>query len=312
MKRGNECGKTHLLTDGAIEDQLDRNTTGDTDSLGHGGVTVGITVLDKRAGPGLLGAVLVLDTELVLQHDHVALAGAVLHLTLESGAEGVEGVTAGCDLLVGEEADPAQAGHEAVALVVVGKVGLGGDGPLQVLLVRGGGAQDLLCGLLPRDGGVEVVLGLVAEETNVHEHLDHLGESLVAQGTTDDGLGLGDLVPLAVGGGVTVGVGDEGVAGVDVVGLGGSHEVGAGNAELLAILVELGVVSEGEKNTAAGPRELVTQRVVGALGGRETTAVGEERSDLTTLGVYLGDGLDSVQVVDTLGAEVRKKIHVPI
>jgi hypothetical protein len=28
--------------------------------------------------------------------------------------------------------------------------------------------------------------------------------------------------------------------------------------------------------------------------------------------VYLGDGLDSVQVVDTLGAEVRKKIHVPI
>lgn len=215
-----------------------------------------------------------LDTELVLQHDHVPLAGAVLHLALESGAESVEGVTAGGDLLVGEEADPAKAGDEAVARIVVGEGGLGGDGPLQVLLVRGGGAENLLRGLLPGDGGVEEVLGLVAEETNVYQHLDHLREALVAQGTTDDGLGLGDLVTLTVGAGVTVGVGDEGVAGVDVVGLGGSHEVGAGNAELLAVLVEFSGVSEGEENTAAGPRELVTQRVVGALGGRETTTVG--------------------------------------
>lgn len=127
---------THLLADGAIEDQLDRNSAGDTDGLGHGGVTVGITVLNKGAGSSLLGAVLVLDTELVLQHDHVPLAGAVLHLALESGAESVEGVTAGGDLLVGEEADPAKAGDEAVARIVVGEGGLGGNGPLQVLLVR--------------------------------------------------------------------------------------------------------------------------------------------------------------------------------
>jgi hypothetical protein len=41
----------------------------------------------------------------------------------------------------------------------------------------------------------------------------------------------------------------------------------------LAVLVELGSVAEGEEDTAAGPGELVAQWVVGALGGRETTAV---------------------------------------
>jgi hypothetical protein len=41
----------------------------------------------------------------------------------------------------------------------------------------------------------------------------------------------------------------------------------------LAVLVKLGGVAEGEEDTTAGPGELVAQWVVGALGGRETTAV---------------------------------------
>jgi hypothetical protein len=59
-------------------------------------------------------------------------------------------------------------------------------------------------------------------------------------------------------------------------------------------LVDLGSVAESEQHTAAGPRELVTQRVVGGLGGGETTAEGDEASDLAAGGVDLGDGLNSV------------------
>jgi len=49
----------------------------------------------------------------VLQHDEVALAGFELHLLLEGGAEGVEGVAAGGDRGVGEETEPAHAGEDA-------------------------------------------------------------------------------------------------------------------------------------------------------------------------------------------------------
>lgn len=229
-----------------------------------------------------------LDAELVLQHDHVALLGGVLHLLLEGGAEGVERVSARGDLLVGrEEADPAQAAEDAVAVFVVGEGGLGGDGPLQVLLVRGRGAQDLSGGFLPGDGGVEVVAGIIFQEADVHQALDHLGEALVAESTADDSLGFRDLVALAEGGGVAVGVADEGEAGVDEVGLGRGHQVGTGDAENFAVLVELGGVAEGKEHAAAGPGELVAQRVAGAFGGRETTTVGEERVDLATFSVDL-------------------------
>ena len=229
-----------------------------------------------------------LDAELVLQHDHVALLGGVLHLLLEGGAEGVERVSARGDLLVGrEEADPAQAAEDAVAVFVVGEGGLGGDGPLQVLLVRGRGAQDLSGGFLPGDGGVEVVAGIVFQEADVHQTLDHLGEALVAEGTANDGLGFRDLVALAEGGGVTVGVADKGEAGVDEVGFGRGHQVGAGDTVDFAVLVELGGIAEGKEHATAGPGELVAQRVVGAFGGRETTAVREERVDLATFSVDL-------------------------
>lgn len=287
-------GQNTLLGDGTVKDLLDSNTTGNTDQLSHGGVAGRVTVLAQGRGAGLLGAVLVLDLESVLEHDHVALAGLVLHLLLEGGAEGVEGVAAGGDGLVGEEADPAQTGEEAVALLVAGEGGLALDGRGEVLLGGRGGTQHLGGGLLPGDGAVEDGVGLVLQEAGVDEDLDHLGEALVAEGTADDGLGLGDLVALAEGSRVTVGVADEGEAGVDEVGLGGGHQVRAVDADDLAILVDLGGVAEGEQHTAAGPRELVAQRVVGGLGGGKTTAEGDEASDLAAGGVDLGNSLNGV------------------
>ena len=78
--------ETYLLADSTIKNQLHGNAAGNTDELSHGGVTTGNTVLAESAGADLLGAVLVLDAELVLEHDQVTLVGAVLHLLLEAGA----------------------------------------------------------------------------------------------------------------------------------------------------------------------------------------------------------------------------------
>lgn len=292
--------KNTLLLNGPLKDLLHGNTAGHTDQLSHGRVAGGVAVLAQGRGAGLLGAVLVLDVELVLEHDHVALAGLVLHLLLESGAQGVEGIATGSDLLVGEETDPAQTGEETVPLLVVGEGGLGLHCGDEVRLGGGGGAQNLAGSFLPGGGAVEDGVGLVLQEADVDEDLDHLGESLETEGTADDGLGLGDLVALAEGGRVTVGVADEGEAGVDEVWLGGGHQIGAVNADDLAVLVDLGGVAQSQEDTAAGPGELVTQRVVGALGGGETTAEGDEAGDLAAGSVDLGDGLDGVKVVDTL------------
>ena len=49
-----------------------------------------------------------------------------------------------------------------------------------------------------------------------------------------------------------------------------------------------------EEQTKRVPRELVAERVTGALRGRQTTTVRQERGDLSTLVVDLLDGLDSV------------------
>jgi hypothetical protein len=75
----------------------------------------------------------------VLQHDHDPLAGLVLHLLLEGGAQRVQWVAARLDGLVGEEADPAQSGQDAVRLIVVGEGRLGRDSPEQVSFLLGRG-----------------------------------------------------------------------------------------------------------------------------------------------------------------------------
>lgn len=193
----------------------------------------------------------------MLEHDEVALTGGVLHFSLEGSAQRIERVTAGSDLLVGEEADPAQAGEDAISVVVVGEGGLGRDSGLEILLGVGSRAEDLLRGVLPGHRRLEIVCGLVAEEAHVDQRLDHLREALVAQGAADQVLGFGDFVALAERGRVAVRVRDEGKAGVDEVWFGRGHEVGAGDAEFLAVFVELGRVAESEEHASARPRELV-------------------------------------------------------
>lgn len=102
-------------------------------------------------------------------------------------------------------------------------------------------------------------------------------------------MGLGDVVALLVRGRVAVGVADKGEGGVDGDGFGRVHEVVARVLDNVAVLVELGVVLQGEEDSAGGPGELVAERVVGGLGGRETTAVGKEGENLdVVMGINTG------------------------
>lgn len=66
-------------------------------------------------------------------------------------------------------------------------------------------------------------------------------------------------VPLAVTGAVSVAVGDKVESQVStVVRLSGAHEVDTGDVNELVVLVVLGVVLEGQKDTTAAPAELVS------------------------------------------------------
>lgn len=147
--------ESHLLADGAVEDQLDSNSARNTNKSSHGGVSLGITIVNQGAGPRLLGTVLVLNAESVLQHHHVALTRAELHLLLESRAEGVQRVAAGGDVLVGEDSNPAETVDDAFLLLGGLELGLGRNGPREILLAVRGRTQDLLSGLLPGNGGLE-------------------------------------------------------------------------------------------------------------------------------------------------------------
>lgn len=296
---GGHGSENALSGDLAAQDLLNSDGARNTDGLGHGRVALGVAVLDEGGGAGLAGAVGVLDLELMLEHDQVALALLELHLLLESGAEGVERVAAGGDGLVGEETDPAETAEDALLVLGGLEGGLGEDGGLEVGLAGGSGTDDLLGGLLPGGLLAQALAGGVVKETNVDESLDELREALVTESATDDGLSLGDVVTLLVDSRVAVGVGDESVAGVDEVGLGHLHEVLALNLDNLAILPPLAGVAESEQDTARRPGELVAERVVGILGGGKTTTVGEEGEDLAASLVDLVDGLDGVQVVDT-------------
>jgi hypothetical protein len=72
---------------------------------------------ESEARPTHLGAVLVLDKELVLEHDHVPFALLVLHLGLERRTERVEERPSRRHGLVGaKESDPPEAGEDAGAL----------------------------------------------------------------------------------------------------------------------------------------------------------------------------------------------------
>lgn len=262
-----------------------------------------------------LGSIGVLNLKLVLEHDHVPLALLVLHLGLESGAEGVEEVASRDDLLgLGEEADPPESGQDALLLRLGRERGLGLDGRDERSLVGRLGTERALGDLGPRERsralGEEVDRRLV-QEADVDEGFDEGRETLVPEGAADDRLGLGDLVELAERSRVAVRVGDERESRVDVVRLRVLHQVLAVDLDELALRVQLGRVEEGEEDTARRPRELVAEGVVGRFGSGETAAVRDEGLDLAAGAVDLVNSLDGVQVVD-LAANCQRFVGGPL
>lgn len=235
----------------------------------------------------------------MLEHDKVTLTLGVLHLLLECGTQAVESGATWLDLVVAEKAEPAETSQNTLLVLGVAELGLGADSPRQIRLGVASGADNLAESLLPGDWLLEEVLLLVGKKTKLLESLDEGWVALVAESSTDESLGLWDVVSLTEWGGVTVGVGLECVTWVDEVWLGGAHEVSARNGVLLAVLEEGGGVAGGQEHTAWGPGELVTKRVVGALWCWETSAVRQEAGDLAAGLVDVVDGLDSVEVVDT-------------
>lgn len=146
---------------------------------------------------------------------------------------------------------------------------------------------------------LQEVLLFIAEETQVHQCANELGEPLVAESSTDNGVSIEEVVACLVWSRVAVGVGDECVTWVDEVWLGGSHKLWARHIDDVPVLVELGCVAKSEENAATAPRELVAEWVVAVLRRWETSAVAEEACDLAARLVDLINGFDSIEMVDT-------------
>ena len=228
-----------------------------------------------------------LDTKLVLKHDKVPLSGAVLHLLLEFSTQSIERGSTWSDLVIGEETNPAKTSKDTTTFFAAGKGSLGSNGRLEVTNGRRRHAEDLLRGLLPGDRGVQEVSRLIAQKANIDYGLDHLRESLVTEGTTDDCLGFGNSVTFTERCRVTVRVCNEGETGINVVGLCGAHQVRASNTDNLSILVELGIVAESKENTTAGPGEFITQWIIRIFSSRKSSTVRDKRCDLAPSGVNL-------------------------
>lgn len=111
----------------------------------------------------------------------------------------------------------------------------------------------------------EVVDLSVGHQTNFLPGGDDFAEASIPHGTSAKVLDTFQTVELSEDGRVSVGIGNEVVSGGKVVRLGGTHEVLAGNLNDLAVLEVLAVVVEGHEDTDRGPRELVTEGVVGGL-----------------------------------------------
>ena len=94
-------------------------------------------------------------------------------------------------------------------------------------------------------------MGFFAEEANVDEDADELGEALVAESSADNGLSFGDVVSLFEWCRISVGICYEGKARVDEVGFCRSHELGARYLLNFPIAVVPSRISEGEQNASA-------------------------------------------------------------
>jgi hypothetical protein len=253
----------------------------------------------------------------VLQEHEIPLA--LLHgkVLLERGTQRVEQVAARVRLLgLGHETELLELGDQDLLLVALERLerlelfddGLGGRLDAERL-----GHDVCPCRLLFIG---QVFLGRVVEETDLDPAEDDRGKVAVSEGTSDDGLRLGNVIELSEGRRVSVGVALEVVCGGEtVVWLGDgpaddisaitegnsrySHQVLALDNDLLSVLQVLGSVPEREQDTSCGPRELVTKRIVRVLRGHETTAEGLKLVDLASLLVHAVDDVDGGDVVDS-------------
>lgn len=238
----------------------------------------------------------------MLENDEITLTFLKLHLLFKSSAESVKRVTTGSDGGVRENTDPLETSNDSVLVFGVLELGLGRNGPDQILFFSRAAAQNLSKGFLPRKrliGRSKEVLRLLRKETNVDEDLDELGEALESEGTTDDGVSFRNIVSLLVTSRISVGVGNKSKTGINEVWLSSAHKILRSDIDDLAILPVSGTVSEGKEDTTGRPRKLVTQWVIRVFGSRETTAVRKKALDLTTSLVNFVNGLDSVKVIDT-------------
>jgi hypothetical protein len=290
--RGQDTGSL----DDASKDEIDGDTTRDTDQSSHGRVTVGRTLLVQDRGDGLDLAVGTLDDEGVLEVDQVLFTGLVLHQVFKTSTEGVEQVASSLGGLVGEETELLELGEEDSGLGSgerrqgsellndgtakdyseqhsIRQLGVIPDldnlAPRPDSRLVSLGTDDLGGDLGPSDLGtlLQPILLVILEVTELDKRLDHVIKPSVSESSTLNGLSLGNVVKLPKGGRVSVGVTDKIVSRVgDGVRLGLGHQILALNGDDLAITVKDPSVSESEKDTSSAPAELVSERVVGGRG----------------------------------------------
>ena len=137
-----------------------------------------------------------------------------------------------------------------------------------------------LRGLCPRQTLSDPIFLQRIEPSEFDERTYELGESLVSQRPAHDRVRLGDIVPLAVWRGVAVRVRNKRIRGSDVVRLSECHQIVALDAAYLSVGKPGRRVEQREQDAAGGPRELVSQWVIGCFGRRKAPAVRMELLDL--------------------------------
>lgn len=121
--------------------------------------------------------------------------------------------------------------------------------------------------------GILGICRIYGQQTFIHAVVIHTRIKSSPHAPTDNGLRLGDIIPLLVRCRISVRVRNECESGVDEVRLRSVHQLRARDRLDLSVLVVLGGISEGQKDTTAGPGEFVSQWVVGALWGRQSAGI---------------------------------------
>lgn len=217
----------------------------------------------------------------MLQQDKIDLTLLEGTLLLKKSGQSSHNGTSLSDLLLGEETEVSEFGDEdpRLSLERFESLELLNDGTIYWsahtsrcntinLRLLGLNAKQLRDGLDPSDRSStlgEVVDLSVGHQTNFLPGSDDFAEASIPHSTSAKVLDTFQTVELPEDSGVSVGVGDEVVRGSEVIRLGCAHEVFAGNFDDLSVLEVLAVVIEGHEDADRGPRELITEGVVGGL-----------------------------------------------